>query len=72
MTRPGDKQVNLKIRVYENGKLQFEENIRETIHDPETICHLLRKSSFEVIKCVDRLLDDSGHGTTWFVIARKK
>lgn len=72
MTRPGDKQVNLKIRVYENGDLQFEENIRETIHDPAAICDLLRKSGFEIIKCADRLLDDSSHGTTWFVIARKK
>ena len=72
MTRPADKQVNLMIRVYENGELQFEENIHETIHDPSIICDLLRQSGFEVIKCADRLLDDSGHGTTWFVIARKK
>ena len=72
MTRPAEKQVNLKIRVYENGELQFEENIRETIHDPELICDLLRKSGFEVLKCADRLLDDSGPGTTWFAIARKR
>lgn len=72
MTRPRDKQVNLKIRVYENGQLQFEENIHETIHDPAIICDLLRQSGFEVLKCADRLLDDSGPGTTWFVIARKK
>ena len=71
MTRPGEKQVNLKIRVYENGALSFEENIRETIHDPEVICGLLRSSGFEVVKCADRLLDDGNHGTTWFVIARK-
>ena len=63
--------MNLKIRVYENGELHFEENIRETIHDPEAICGLLRKSGFEVLKCADRLLDDSGRGTTWFVIARR-
>ena len=72
MTRPADMQVDLKIRVYENGQLQFEENIRETIHDLEAICDLLRRSGFEVLKCSDRLLDDSGHGTTWFVIAQKK
>ena len=72
MTRPGDKQVNLKIRVFEKGNLQFEENIRETIHDPAAICDLLRKSGFEVERCADRLLDHSGHGTTWFVIAKKK
>lgn len=71
MTRPGENQVNLKIRVYENGKLSFEENIRETIHDPAAICDLLRKCGFEVVKCADCLLDDGNHGTTWFVIARK-
>ena len=72
MTRPGDKQVNLKIQVYENGQLQFEENIRETIHDPAIICDLLRIAGFDVLKCADRLLDTNNPGTTWFVIARKK
>ena len=71
MTRPGEKQVNLKIRVYENGALAFEENIRETIHDPVVICRLLERSGFEIVKLADRLLEDSNPGTTWFVIARK-
>ena len=71
MTRPGEKQVNLKIRVYENEILRFEENIRETVHDPAAICELLLKCGFEVLKCADRLLDDGNHGTTWFVIAKK-
>ena len=71
MTRPEEKQVNLKIRVYENSELRFEENIWETIHDPSVICELLRGTGFEVVKCADHLLDDGGHGTTWFVIARK-
>lgn len=73
MTQPGAREVNLKIRVYEHGGLQFEENIRETIHDPVAICDLLRKCGFEIVKCADRLMDDAGnHGTTWFVIARKR
>ena len=71
MTRPGDKRVNLKVRVYENGSLQFEENIRETIHDPAVICDLLRKTGFAVIKCADRLLETNNPGTTWFIIAQK-
>ena len=71
MTRPHEKQVNLKVRVYEEGQLQFEENIRETIHDPEVICALLEKTGFVVEKCADSLLDDGGHGITWFIIARK-
>ena len=71
MTRPGEKQVNLKIRVYEEGTLRFEENIRETIHDPEEICARLQDCGFELVKCANRLLDDGSHGTTWFVIAKK-
>ena len=72
MTRPAEKQVNLKIRVYEEGKLQFEENIRETIHDPKVICDLLRSSGFEVVRCADRLLEENNPGTTWFVVAKKE
>ena len=71
MTRPADRAVNLKIRVYEQGKLDFEENIRETIHDPEAICNLLKTCGFEEITCRDRLLPENNHGTTYFVIARK-
>jgi 2-polyprenyl-3-methyl-5-hydroxy-6-metoxy-1,4-benzoquinol methylase len=70
MTRPEEKRVNLKIRVYENGELAFEENIREKVHDPLVICDLLRECGFEVIRCADGLLEEH-HGTTWFVIARK-
>jgi SAM-dependent methyltransferase len=72
MTRPGEKQVNLKIRVYEEGSLAFEENIRETVHDPATICGLLKGAGFSVLRCADCLLDGDSHGTTWFVIARKE
>ena len=71
MTRPGEKQVNLKIRVYEDGKESFEENIRETIHDPAVICDLLRQCGFTIARCADNLLEDAGHGTTWFVVAGK-
>ena len=71
MTRPGEKKVNLKIKVYEKGGLAFEENIRETIHDPAEICHLLQKCGFAEISCRDRLLPGNNPGTTYFVIARK-
>ena len=70
MTRPETDRVNLKIRVFEEGKPSFEENIRETVHDPAKICQLLKNCGFEAIKCSDGLLEDH-HGTTWFVIARK-
>ena len=71
MTRPAEGKVNLKIRVYENGELQFEENIRETIHDPKTICELLNKCGFENVTCRDRLLPENNPGTTWFIIGRR-
>ena len=71
MTRPGENQVNLKIRVYEDDQFRFEENIRETVHDPVAICDLLKKAGFVDISCSDRLLADNHPGTTWFVIARK-
>ena len=71
MTQPAPRQVNLKIRVYEDGDLSFEENIRETVHDPKMICDLLKNQGFQVLDCANRLLEDSNPGTTWFVIARK-
>ena len=71
MTRPAQNKVNLTIRVYENDTLQLEEVIRETIHDPETICDMLRNCGFTLLRCADRMLDDGGHGTTWFLIATK-
>ena len=72
MTRPADNKVNLTIRVYENGKLQLEEMIRETIHEPAVICEMLKNCGFRVLRCADRMLDDGGHGTTWFLIATKE
>ena len=59
MTRPGEKKVNLKIKVFEGGELAFEENIRETIHDPADICRRLQNCGFVEITCTDRLLPES-------------
>ena len=72
MTRPEEQKVNLKIRVFEKEMLAFEENIRETIHDPEVICDLLRRCGFADVQYADRLLADSGASTTWFVTCRKE
>ena len=71
MTRPGKNQVTLTVRVYKEGCLSFEENIRETVHDPEIICGLLKEAGFTVLRCADTLRDGENHGTTWFVIAQK-
>ena len=71
MTRPGEKEVNLKIRVFERGKEQFEENIRETVHDPLLVCRVLEEAGFRVLRCANTLREGTNPGTTWFVIARK-
>lgn len=64
--------IHLKTSVFEEGTLQFEEDITEILHDPDTICGLLQKTGFQVLKCSDQLLENTEiHGTTWFLIARK-
>ena len=72
MTQPAENKVVLTVRVYESGVLNLEEQIRETVHDPATICALLRRCGFTVLRCADRLRQSSNPGTTWFIIAQKK
>jgi SAM-dependent methyltransferase len=72
MTRPTDWDVNLKIRVFEAGKLQIEENIKERLHDPQTVCDLLRRQGFRVVRLSNRLRDADRPGTTWYIIAEKE
>lgn len=72
ITHNQEGMIQLKTTVFENGQLQFEENITEIVHDPNVICELLRKIGFQVIKCADQLPENTEvHGTTWFIIARK-
>ncbi len=71
MTRPAERTVNLCIRVWEDGTLQFEENITETIHDPAVICELLKGCGFREVSWNDRLLPGQNRSTTWFITARK-
>jgi len=72
ISRNEEGVVNLKTKVYENGVLQFEENIYETVHDVNMICEMLVECGFAIEKCGDQLLDDSPtHSTTWYIIARK-
>ena len=72
MTRPAETEVALTVRVYENGQPQFEQVIRETVHDPVLICRMLEDKGFREVRRGDRLLEHGdNHGSTWFVIARK-
>ncbi len=71
MTRPTPQSVNLQIKVYEDGVLQFEENIRETVHDPAAICQMLQAAGFRSISCADRLLPSHRKSTTWYITAQR-
>lgn len=72
MTLGEDRMVELKISVYENGALKFEEAIHEKIHDPELILSMLEKSGFRILQCADQLLlGGDTHGATWFIVAQK-
>lgn len=72
ITQDQEGIINLKTTVYENGELQFEENITETVHDVDKILEMLRRSGFQIEKCAHQLLEDTGiQATTWYVVARK-
>ena len=71
VTHDKDGHINLKTTVFENNE-QFEENIKETVHDEKEICRLLIKNGFQLIKCDHHLLENEGnHSTTWYIIAKK-
>lgn len=71
MLRRPDGVINLKTRIFEQGEFRFEENIYETLHDPEIVCNLLQCIGFREVVCRDRLLPSANKSTTWYILARK-
>jgi hypothetical protein len=71
LTQPEKGMIALTVRVFENGTLQFEEVIREKVHDHRVICDLLRSAGFTVEACTDRLLPEHNGSTTWYIVAKK-
>lgn len=72
VTHDPDGRINLNTTVYENGVKQFEENIREIVHDEKAVCALLQKNGFLVEKCANHFLENEGnYSKTWYIIARK-
>lgn len=68
---PGGR-INLKTKVWENGEFRFEENIWETLHDPEVICRMLREVGFRSVRRSHNLRDDApGQSVTWYILAQK-
>ncbi len=61
VTHDPDGCINLKTTVYENGVKQFEENIKEIVHDEKAVCELLRKNGFRVEKCANHFLENEGN-----------
>lgn len=72
ITQNSEQKIHLKTSVYENGELQFEEVITETIHDLSMIRSLIEQAGLTICRVSDHLLEDSPlHGTTWFFIVQK-
>lgn len=71
MLRPAQQQVELTVRLYENGALTMEQVIRETVHDRSMVCLLLEQAGFQVERCAHSLREQDPNGTTWYVIAKK-
>lgn len=64
--------IHLQTTVYENGELQFQEDIREIVHDEQEVCRILRETGFELIKCSNHFLENEGnYSKTWYIIAKK-
>lgn len=72
VTHDEEGHIHLRTKVFENEAQQFEEDIKETVHDEKEICLLLQKCGFRVLKCDHHLLESEGnHSSTWYIIARK-
>jgi len=71
ITRPEVNRVHLQTQVFEHGVLSFTEDIFETVHDRQTVCGLLKRQGFELVKCAHRLSDEGAEVATWYLIARK-
>ena len=64
--------VCLKTTGFENGVQTVREEIRETVHDVDTICRLLEEAGLEVVRCSHSLLRSAPQeAATWFITARK-
>ena len=64
----------ITLRRHEEGltSVQLSELCGRDKSDVSRAISVLEKSGFAVVRCADRMLSDGGHGTTWFVIARKE
>ena len=72
VTHDEEGHIHLRTKVFENETQQFEEDIKETVHDEKEICLLLQKCGFQLLKCDHHLLENEGnHSATWYIIARK-
>lgn len=72
VTHDEEGHIHLRTKVFENEVQQFEEDIKETVHDEKEICRFLQKCGFRVLKCDYHLLESEGnHSSTWYIIARK-
>lgn len=72
ITQDQEGMIRLKTTVFENGVLQFEEVITETVHEISEVLEMLRRCGFQVVQCGHTLLEEKDtQAATWYVIARK-
>lgn len=71
ITKPEEREILLTVKAWEKGSFAFEEQIRETVHDPEVLCQMLTERGFQIERCSDSLEDEGGHSTTCYIIARR-
>lgn len=71
ITKPADREILLTVKAWENEVFAFEEQIRETVHDPFVLCRMLTERGFRVERCADSLEDGTGHSTTCYIIAQR-
>ena len=72
ITEEENGRICMKTSVYENGRLQFEERITETVHQPDMLQHLLEENGFQVIRCAHSLREQQkADRATWFFVAKK-
>ena len=64
--------VDLSVSLVREDGTGWEEHIRETLHDPEAVCGMLRGAGFSGVTCRHRLAESAeDRALTWFVFAHR-
>ena len=64
VTHDPDGRINLKTTVYENGVKQFEENIKEIVHDEKAVCDVVSKFRYRMVWSSHMILICAGNSSS--------